>query len=146
MIAYLDSSALVKLFLDEPGSDIARDVWESGALLATNRISHAEVACALETAVRADRYAPGAVDPEVIDGTFLSESAELIEADAVVVDLAAVVGVRYGLRGMDAIHVASAMQLVDFGSTLVSWDERQRAAALAEGLPVYPERTTAALR
>ena len=68
-------------------------------------------------------------------------------ADAEVVDLAAVIGVRYGLRGMDAIHVASAMQLVEFGSTLVSWDERQRAAALAEGLPVYPEETTtAALR
>jgi len=146
VIAYLDSSALVKLFLDEPGSEIARGVWESGALLATNRISHAELACALETAVRADRYEPGAVDPEVIDGTFLSEIADLIEADADVVDLAAVVGVRHGLRGMDAIHVASAMQLVDFGSTLVSWDERQRSAARAEGLPVYPETTTAALR
>jgi len=147
VIAYLDSSALVKLFLDEPGSDIALGVWESGALLATNRISHAELACALETAVRADRYEPGAVNPEVIDGTFLSESAELIEADTDVVDLAAVIGVRYGLRGMDAIHVASAMQLVEFGSTLVSWDECQRSAASAEGLPVYPEdTTTAALR
>ena len=146
MIAYLDSSALVKLFLDEPDSHIARGVWESGALLVTNRISHAELACALATAVRADRYEPGAVDSEVIDGTFLSESADLIEADADVVDLAAVVGVRHGLRGMDAIHVASAMQLVEFGSTLVSWDERQRRAALAEGLPVYPETTTAALR
>ena len=69
MIGYLDSSALVKLFLDEPGSDIARGVWESGAVLATNRISHAELACALEAAVRADRYRPGAVDPEVLDGT-----------------------------------------------------------------------------
>jgi predicted nucleic acid-binding protein len=146
VIAYLDSSALVKLFIDEPGSDIARGVWESGALLATNRIAHAELACALGTAVRADRYEPRAVDPGVIDGTFLSERADLIEADAVVVDLAAVVGVRHGIRGMDAIHVASAMQLVEFGSTLVSWDERQRAAALAEGLPVYPETTTAALR
>jgi predicted nucleic acid-binding protein len=146
VIAYLDSSALVKLFLDEPGSEIARSVWESGALLATNRISHAELACALATAVSADRYEPGAVDPEVIDGTFLGESADLIEADAGVVDLAAVVGVRHGLRGMDAIHVASAMQLVEFGSTLVSWDDRQRAAAQAEGLTVYPETTTAAFR
>jgi predicted nucleic acid-binding protein len=146
VIAYLDSSALVKLFLDEPGSDIAWGVWDSGAVLATNRISHAELACALETAVRADRYEPGAVDPEVIDGTFLRESAELIEADAGLVDLAAAVGVRHGLRGMDAIHVASAMQLVEFGSTLVSWDDHQRAAAQAEGVPVYPETTTAALR
>lgn len=86
------------------------------------------------------------VDSEVIDGTFLRDSADLIEADADVVGLAAVVGVRHGLHGMDAIHVASAMLLVEFGSTLVSWDERQRRAALAEGLSVYPETTTAALR
>lgn len=86
------------------------------------------------------------VDSEVIDGTFLRDSADLIEADADVVGLAAVVGVRHGLHGMDAIHVASAMLLVEFGSTLVSRDERQRRAALAEGLSVYPETTTAALR
>lgn len=146
MIAYLDSSALVKLFLDEPGSDIARVVWESGALLATSRISHAELACALATAVKADRYERGTVDPEVIDGTFLSKNADVVEADAGVVGSAAVLGVRHGLHGMDAIHVASALQLADFGSTLVSWDERQRRAARAEGLPVYPETTTAALR
>lgn len=146
MIAYLDSSTLVKLFLDEPGSDIAREIWESGALLATNRISHAELACALATAVRADRHERGKVDPGVIDGTFLSENANLVEADAAVVDLAAVVGIRHGLHGIDAIHVASALQLAAFGSILVSWDERQRRAARAEGLSVYPETTTAALR
>ncbi|RDI74883.1 hypothetical protein Gocc_1772 [Gaiella occulta] len=69
-----------------------------------------------------------------------------MEADAGVVDTAASVGVRHGLRGVDAIHVASAMQLAAFDPTLVSWDECQRQAARAEGLPVYPETTTAALR
>ena len=36
--------------------------------------------------------------------------------------------------------------VAEFGPTLVSWDERQRRAARAEGLAVYPETTTAALR
>ena len=76
----------------------------------------------------------------------MAERANFVEARQCLVDGAAVVGVRHGLRGLDAIHVASALELADFGPTLVSWDERQRAAARAEGLPVYPETTTAALR
>ena len=88
----------------------------------------------------ADRYEPGAVDPEVVDGTFLSESAELIEADAASStsqpssesDTASVGWMRSTSR--------ARCSLCEFGSTLVSWDERQRSAARAEGLPVYPER------
>ena len=146
LIAYFDASALVKLFLDEVDSDLARHVWGSGVRVTTSRVSHAELACALAAAVRTGRHPRGAVDSEVVDGTFLGERADYIEADARVVNTAAVVGVRHGLRGVDAIHVASAMQLADFGPMLVSWDERQRQAARAEGLPVYPETTTAALR
>jgi len=147
VIAYFDASALVKLFLDEADSDLARHVWGSGVHAATSRVSHAELACALAAAVRNNgRHSQSVVDEDVVDGTFLAERADFVEADASVVDTAAVVGVRHGLRGVDAIHVASAMQLADFGPTLVSWDERQRAAARAEGLPVYPETMTAALR
>ena len=146
MIAYFDASALVKLFLDEADCDIARQVWGSGVRLATSRVSHAELACAMAAAVRSGRHAKGVVDADVVDGTFLADRADLVEADPGVVDTAAVVGVRHGLRGVDAIHIASAMQLADFGPTLVSWDERQRQAARAEGLRIYPETTTAALR
>lgn len=134
------------MFIDETDSDVARDVWESGVLLATSRLSHAELACALAAAARTGRSGRKAVGPQVVDGTFLSENADLIEADTGVVGTAAAVGVRHGLRGVDAIHVASAMQLMDFGPVLVTWDERQRRAARAEGMPVYPETMTAALR
>lgn len=146
MIAYFDSSALVKLFLDEADSDVAWQVWGSRVRVATSRVSHAELACAVAAAVRAGRGATDAVDADVVDGTFLEARADLVEADPEVVGSAAVLGIRHGLRGLDAIHVASARKLTGFGAVLVSWDERQRAAARAEGLPVYPETTTAALR
>lgn len=146
MIAYLDASALVKLFIDEAGSDVARDVWESGAPLATSRVSHAELACALAAAIRSGRYARAAVDSDVIDGAFLRGRAYFVEVDGDVVDSAAVIGVRHSLRGIDSIHVASALGLRAFDPLLVSWDDRQRHAADAEGIAVYPETTTAALR
>ena len=146
MIVYVDSSALVKLFLDERDSDIARSMWGSGVLLATSRISHAELACALASAVRSGRERRGEVDPDVVNGEFLRRSAGFVEVDEALATNAAVMGVRHGLTGLDAIHVASAMTLADFAPVFVSWDERQRRAAAAEGLAVYPETTTAALR
>lgn len=146
MIAYLDASALVKLFLDESGSDVAHELWDSGLPIATTRISQAELACALESAVRSGRTDRRGVRSGVQDGTFLWRRADAIEIDAPLVDRAAQLGVRHGLRGVDAVHVASALELLPLGAVLVSWDERQRQAARAEGLPVYPETTTAALR
>ena len=146
MIAYFDSSALVKLFLPEEGSRAARDVWESGVHVATSRISQAELSCALAAAVRDRRYARENVDDHVVDGTFLHDKAFIVEASSDVVDVASTIGARHRLRAVDAVHVASALELADLGSTLVSWDARQRHAARAEGLPVYPETTTAALR
>lgn len=146
MMVYVDSSALVKLFLDEHGSDVAREVWSSGVALTTSRVSHAELACALAAAVRSGRDGRERLDAEVVDGGFLRKNASFVEADGDVVSHAAVVGVRHSLSGLDAIHLASAMQLSEFGPVFLSWDERQRQAARAEGLPIYPETTTAALR
>jgi uncharacterized protein len=144
VIAYFDSSALVKLFLPESGSEACQLVWGSGISRVTSRVSHAELACALGAAVR--RGALATPDAGAVDGTFLRNNADLIEADDIIVTGAAFVGVRYGLRGLDAIHVSSALSLRELDPLVVSWDERQRAAVIAEGLAVYPETTTAALR
>jgi len=146
VIAYLDASALVKLFLDEDDADLARGVWESELPVATARVSQAELACALEAAVRNRRLGRGRVEQGIHDGTFLWNRADAIEANAKVVDAASRLGMHHGLRGIDALHVASALKLLPLDPVLVSWDDHQRRAAAAEGLPVYPETTTAALR
>lgn len=51
---------------------------------------------------------------------------------------AAEIGVRNHLSALDALHVASALELREADPVVVSWDEDQRRAATAEGLPVYP--------
>jgi uncharacterized protein len=139
LIAYVDASALVKLFLDEVGCELAREIWESDIPVATARITQAEIACGLEAAVRNRRLERGRIDEGVDDGTFLWERADAIEATRKVVDTAATLGVRHGLRGVDAVHVASALHLGVLGPFLVSWDTSQRRAAQAEGLPIYPD-------
>lgn len=139
MIAYFDASALVKLFLDEDESDIARDVWRSEVAVATSRISQVELACAIEAAVREARLRRVEVHAGIADGTFLWRRADVLEADSVVVDTAALIGTRHGLRGFDAVHVASALELSELDPILVSWDRAQRRAAVAEGLRIYPD-------
>jgi uncharacterized protein len=146
LIAYLDASALAKLFLDEPGTDRARELWDSELAVAVSELAVVELACALAAAVRAGRLVPHALRRSVTEGTFLADRAELVAVDDDVVRSAALLGVRHGLRALDAVHLASALVLHDAAPTLVSWDLDQRRAALREGLPVYPEGRTAALR
>ena len=146
MIAYLDASVLAKLFLEEHGTEIAREVWESELPVATARISHTELACALGAAIRDARLNRGAVREGVVDGTFLWGRAVAVEANTRVVHIAARLGMRHKLGALDAVHVASVCSLRDLDPVLVSWDARQRQAAVAEGIPVYPEGNTAASR
>jgi predicted nucleic acid-binding protein len=138
VIAYLDASALAKLFLDEPGSARVRELWSSGFPASTSELTVVELACALAAAARAGRLAVEKLSPSVVDGTFLTERAELVRAGTEVVLSAAEIGVRNHLRALDALHVASALELREADPVVVSWDEDQRRAAVAEGLPVYP--------
>lgn len=138
MIAYVDASAIVKLFLDEDGSDQMAELWASDLPISTSVVAQTELACALAAAVRHRRLGSERLGPSVLDGSVIRERAELVEADAELVREASELGVRHALRAMDAIHVASALVLIDAAPTLVSWDLDQRRAAHAEGLPVYP--------
>jgi predicted nucleic acid-binding protein len=49
---YFDSSALVKLVLDEVGSDIAAVLWNSSDVALTSRLAYPEVCAALAAARR----------------------------------------------------------------------------------------------
>jgi predicted nucleic acid-binding protein len=139
VIAYLDASAIVKVFIDEDGSDRMRELWASGLPAATSELAVAELACTLAAAARAGRltdWGPRrAFDTEVA----VSERAELVAVDTGVIRSAATLGAKHGLRTLDAVHVSSALVLRDAGPTLVSWDLHQRCAALIEGMPVFPD-------
>lgn len=137
MIAYLDASAVAKLFVEEAGSRRMRELWQSDVPASTSELTIVELACTLAAASRARRLSIELV-PSVLDGTFVADRVVLLSADTAVVRAAAAVGAERGLRALDAIHVASALLLEDADPTLVSWDERQRRAAAAEGLYVYP--------
>ena len=61
----------------------------------------------------------------------------VIDVDVALADRAGDLAAEFGLRGYDAVHLASAMALGS-QTTLVTWDADLARAALQLGLAVAP--------
>ena len=126
---YADASALVKLVRDEPESDALR------AFLADADLVSSEVV--LTEVLRAIRRA-AARDPRLALDVLMVRAGEMVEAVALLpldraLLLAAGALAEPALRALDAIHVASAVDLSPLDG-FVSYDQRQAAAARLAGL------------
>jgi uncharacterized protein len=124
-VAYLDSSALVKLVFDEDESGFLRVALAAWSRRASSRLSLAEV---LRAVRRHDRSLEHVAEGVLMRTTLLKLSDRVLMTAA-----------RLDpppLRTLDAIHVASALRLGSSLSAFVSYDARQVEAAEALGLPV----------
>lgn len=137
-IACFDSSALVKLLVDEPGSELAERLWNEADTVAASRLAEPEVSAALSSARRAERL------DEVNERTARRAwstywtAIDVVELTVAVAADAAALADRLLLGGADAVHLASARTLIAGDPILVSWDRRLSAAALEAGLTVAP--------
>ena len=123
-LAYVDTSALAKLILDEPGSlEMIRWHVESERII-TSRVGIVEIRRV------AARHAHDAAHLEVV-----IRSLETFELDASTAHVAGAVAPA-ALRTLDAIHLATALQLVPVLDAFVTYDDRLADAARALGLPV----------
>lgn len=139
MIAYLDSSALLKLYLDdEADAGALRDIVDLPTSLVTSRLAYVEVRAGLASARRGGRLTTGSHDVAVGAFDDLWSQHDVIECNAALGSRAAEVAEQYGLRAGDAIHLASALEMWDEAIVVVAWDERLRVAASAAGLAVFP--------
>lgn len=128
-IFYADTSALVKLVRDEPESKALRAFLADADLVSSDLIM-TEVPRAVRRAV--------ADDPVLPRDLLLERAGALVEAIALrPVDrpLLAAAGAleEPALRALDAIHVASALDLHPVDA-FVTYDERQAAAARLTGM------------
>jgi hypothetical protein len=139
VIAYFDTSALVKMFLPrEEGFPAAVDLWNAADLATSSRITYPEARAAIAGARRADRLTSRATDRarRSLDAVF--PRLVVIELDRGVADSAGNAADRFGLRANDAIHLASALALDDPNVVLVTWDRELAGAARHAGLGVAP--------
>jgi predicted nucleic acid-binding protein len=130
VIAYLDASALVKLTRDEPESAVLRG-FVSDCDTVSSEIVATEVLRAVQRQAGDDDERRG----DLIEGamTAMSETVLVMARTATLVR-AGLVGSQH-LRALDAIHIATAIDLRDV-DVFVTYDARQAAAASIAGLTV----------
>jgi uncharacterized protein len=143
---YLDTSALVKRYVAEVGTDWIRRLYavEAGNTLYTTRISGAEIAAAMFRKAREGALAVPDVQAAItrfkID---FRRRYQIVEITDQLVDMAMALVERHALRGYDAVQLASALELQGTRQSLslspihfVCADNRLNQAAGKEGLAV----------
>lgn len=139
MILYLDTSALVKLYVREAMSGKTRTLIDQAEAVATSVVTYAEARATFARLLRSksssDRRHRERTTRLNLDWVRFIR----IELSPALVRLSGETAEFYGLRGFDAIHLASALWLRDHSpATLyfVAFDQRLVEAAKRSGLPI----------
>jgi predicted nucleic acid-binding protein len=141
MIVYLDSSGLVKRYVEEAGSAEVAALCQSAELVAISVVGYAEVMAALARRQREGGMPQDAY--KVAVGRFKDDwqNMDAWGLTNQVNDLVERLVYRHPLRGFDAIHLATALARREESQEemqFVCADLRLRAAAREEGLAVLP--------
>lgn len=134
MITYVDTSTLLKLIVEELGSDTAAVIWDSADVLASVSLVVVEARAALAAAHRAGRLTDDQHRAAKQETAVLLDELHLIDATHGLITAAADLAEADGLRGYDAVHLAGAL-LVD-AEVLTSADDALCGAASRRGLHV----------
>jgi uncharacterized protein len=124
-VVYLDSSAIVKLVVREDESAALRRYLHEHAVRVSCALARVEVPRAI-----AGEGTAAAKRARQVLGTL-----KLLSLDDILLDSAAVLP-GAGLRSLDAIHLAAALELSAELEGLVTYDLRMAAAGAAMGLPI----------
>ncbi len=141
MILYLDTSALVKLYVREAGSIALRTHTAKAGALATSVVAYAETRAAFARLKHSGTSSDAGHQQRRRQFERDWEALVRVELTADVLRSAGELAEVYGLRGFDSIHLASVLWLkarvaepVDFAV----FDQRLGAAAAKTGLSVVP--------
>lgn len=142
MILYLDTSALIKLYAEEPGTEEVRDACGRAELAAISEIGYVEARSAL-----ARRERDGSLSEQEHGETVehlehdFSEFYLLRRVSGEIIAQAGELVRRHALRAYDAVHLATALELLEEARDLY-----RRQQQPAEELQVWLLSYDSALR
>jgi len=122
---YLDTSAAVKVLIAEEQTQEMRELFASTQSLVSSRLLELELATALQRRGGAESEA----------SLVLSRVALFALDDGV---LAKALESRSGLRALDALHLATALQLEGTVDSMLSFDRELVERAQKAGIPPHP--------
>ncbi|MDR3107318.1 MAG: type II toxin-antitoxin system VapC family toxin [Bifidobacteriaceae bacterium] len=141
MRVFADTSAVVKLYADEPGFDQIRDI----AAMYLCELSRVEVPAALWRKNRIGELAATSVGVlvQAFENEYISAAGRfaVVRLTGEILDRAAGLAAIHGLRAYDAIQLATALTVRHIDNeldTFACFDQQLSDAAIREGLQVFP--------
>ena len=131
MVAYVDSSALLKRYVAEPDSPVAAELLQSDPVLVTSWVTVIEVRRNLARLFEGEQLAAARRQAEAdFDGL------ALMVCDGAVAALGSEIGEQLAVRSLDAVHLATAKRLLIPDLGFITFDLRQAEAGRRLGLRV----------
>ncbi|MGH9063618.1 MAG: type II toxin-antitoxin system VapC family toxin [Acidimicrobiales bacterium] len=137
-LVYFDSGALVRLVVDEDGSDLAAALWDGCDAAVSSRLAYPEVRAALAAAARNHRIGARSFQTAREDWETFWSATQPVELTAAVEHHAGQLAGTHALGGADAVHLASALAIGLPDLVVAVWDRGLREGALSAGLRVAP--------
>jgi predicted nucleic acid-binding protein len=126
VITYIDTSVLLKLIIDEDGSDRAALIWSSADAVASVSLIAVEARAAIAAATRGRRLTAAQARDAVSELDALLRVLHLMPVTDELVSAAAELADVERLRGYDAVHLAAALEI---GATVLSSADTDLCAA-----------------
>jgi predicted nucleic acid-binding protein len=142
MNLYTDTSALVKKYIQEAGSEQVISYFETYPIIGTAALTLPEIAAALAKAIRLG-WVPEAETRQAWQD-FLSHwpTYTRLPVSTGIIERGAYLTWRYGLRAYDAVHLASALswkEMIGQDVVFACFDKNLNKAAQQEGLQIWPD-------
>ena len=144
MMIYVDSSALVKMFVDEPGSAeikqfMSVSISKEGVTFVTSAVTKAEIMAALAAIRRGRHLTQRKFEKAVADFREQWKVFSVPEVTTSTIDRAGEIGLNHKIKGGDAFQLASALEVE--AELFISTDNDLNAAASEYGLSVWNPMT-----
>jgi uncharacterized protein len=137
MILYLDTSSLVKLYVQEAQSSLVKKWVEEAEIVATCRIAYPETMSAINRRFRQGDLTEKEYDSLIAQ--FSNEWGQFAAIDFDELEAGRLVNL-YGLRGFDAVHLSAAKLLKatqnDISISFSSFDGKLNDVASTEGFAI----------
>jgi predicted nucleic acid-binding protein len=143
LIIYLDTSALLKQYIQESGSEEVIKLLRAADSHGTNLLTYVEMASVITRAIRMKLIHTDEAQATWKDFLVDWELLVRLDVSGQITKRAAALAWEHGLRGYDAMHFASALtwqEAIGTPVTLATYDRELSLAAKKAGMEIWPEK------